>query len=39
MKWEDYAPFTDAKSAIRLTLGVVIVLLVLKLTGLKKYTG
>jgi hypothetical protein len=35
--WQDYAPFSDAKSFVRVVLGVVIVLLVLRFTGLKKY--
>lgn len=37
--WQEYAPFTDAKGFVRIVVGVVIVLLVLRLTGLKKYVA
>jgi hypothetical protein len=37
--WQEYAPFTDAKTFVRVVLGVVIVLLVLRLTGLRKYVA
>ncbi len=39
MNWSDYAPFTDAKSFVRVALGVVIILLVLKYTGARKFVA
>lgn len=37
MNWQDFVPFTDIKGLIRFTVGVAIVLLIVKVTGLKKY--
>lgn len=39
MDWKTYAPFTDVSGFIRLAIGVAIILLVLKLTGLKRYVA
>ena len=36
-KIRDYLPFTSAKGAVQVFLGVIIVLLVIRYTGLKRY--
>jgi len=39
MNWQELIPFSDWKSAVRVIVGVVVVLLLLKVTGTKKYVS
>lgn len=39
MNIAEFNPFTDWKSIVRTVVGVAVVLLILKVTGLKKYVS
>jgi hypothetical protein len=39
MDIKNYAPFTDVTGFVRVALGVVAILFVLKVTGLRKYVA
>lgn len=39
MDWQKYLPFSDVAGFVRFAIGVVVILLVLKYTGTKKFVS